>query len=46
MIIETSGWCHLKEENKLFLRCEFQRMYTSMLWLEKISMAKFGVYAF
>ena len=28
MIVETSGWRHLKEKNKLFLSCEYQKMYT------------------
>ena len=28
MIIETSGWRHLKEKNKLFLSYEYQKMYT------------------
>ena len=27
MIVETSGWRHLKEENKLFLNYEYQKMY-------------------
>ena len=27
MIVETSGWRHLKEENKLFLSYEYQKMY-------------------
>ena len=27
MIVETSGWRHLKEKNKLFLSCEYQKMY-------------------
>ena len=27
MIVETSGWRHLKEENKLFLSHEYQKMY-------------------
>ena len=27
MIVETSGWCHLKEKNKFFLSCEYQKMY-------------------
>ena len=27
MIIETSGWRHLKEKNKLFLSYEYQKMY-------------------
>ena len=27
MIVETSGWRHLKEENKLFLYYEYQKMY-------------------
>ena len=26
MIVETSGWRHLKEENKLFLSYEYQKM--------------------
>ena len=26
MIVETSGWRHLKEKNKLFLSCEYQKM--------------------
>ena len=25
MIIETSGWRHLKEKNKLFLSCEYKK---------------------
>ena len=29
MIVETSGWRHLKEKNKLFLSCEYQKMYTA-----------------
>ena len=28
MIVETSGWRHLKEKNKLFLSCEYQKTYT------------------
>ena len=27
MIVETSGWRHLKEKNKLFLSCEYPKMY-------------------
>merc|ERR1712074_281642 len=27
MIVETSGWRHLKEKNKFFLRYEYQKMY-------------------
>ena len=27
MIVETSGWRHLKEEIKLFLSCEYQKMF-------------------
>ena len=27
MIVETSGWRHLKEENKLFLSYKYQKMY-------------------
>ena len=27
MIVETSGWRHLKEENKPFLSHEYQKMY-------------------
>ena len=27
MILETSGWRHLKEKNKLFLSYEYQKMY-------------------
>ena len=27
MIVETSGWRHLKKENKLFLSYEYQKMY-------------------
>ena len=27
MIVETSGWYHLKEKNKLFLSYEYQKMY-------------------
>ena len=26
MIVETSGWRHLKEKNKFFLSCEYQKM--------------------
>ena len=26
MIVETSGWRHLKEKNKLFLSYEYQKM--------------------
>ena len=26
MIEETSGWRHLKEKNKLFLSCEYEKM--------------------
>ena len=28
MIVETSGWRHLKEKNYLFLSYEYQKMYT------------------
>ena len=28
MIVETSGWRHLKEKNKLFRSCEYKKMYT------------------
>ena len=28
MMVETSGWRHLKEKNKLFLSYEYQKMYT------------------
>ena len=27
MIVETSGWRHLKEKNKLFLSYEYKKMY-------------------
>ena len=27
MIVETSGWRHLKEKNKLFLSYEYQKKY-------------------
>ena len=27
MIVETSGWRHWKEKNKLFLSYEYQKMY-------------------
>ena len=27
MIVETSGWRHLKEKNKLFLSYEYQKIY-------------------
>ena len=27
MIVETSGWRHMKEKNKLFLNCEYQKKY-------------------
>ena len=27
LIVETSGWRHLKEKNKLFLSYEYQKMY-------------------
>ena len=27
MIVETSGWRHLKEENQLFLSCQYQKKY-------------------
>ena len=27
MIVETSGWRHLKEKNQLFLSCEYQKIY-------------------
>ena len=27
MILQTSGWRHLKEKNQLFLSCEYQKMY-------------------
>ena len=27
MIVETFGWCHLKEKNKLFPCYEYQKMY-------------------
>ena len=25
LILDTSGWRHLKEKNKLFLSCEYQK---------------------
>ena len=28
IIKETSGWRHLKEKNKLFLSCKYQKLYT------------------
>ena len=28
MIVETSGWRHLKEKNELFLSYEYKKMYT------------------
>ena len=28
MIVETFGWRHLKEKNKLFLSYEYQKIYT------------------
>ena len=27
MIIETSGWRHLKQKNKIFLSCEYKKMF-------------------
>ena len=40
MIVETSGWRHLKEKNKLFLSYEYQKMYhptPKMAQLSKIA---------
>ena len=45
MIVETSGWRHLKEENKLFLSYEYQKMYhprQEMAQLSQIPQIKNG----
>ena len=45
MTVETSGWRHLKEKNKFFLSCEYEKMYhprQEMAQLSQVQQIKNG----